>query len=87
MQSCTNRKGSSSDDDPFLNARPRYVLTLVPLPGVNAIRALRWILKSALRQHGMRCVDIGVDHVAGSQSRDPVGKAAQPARQRADRDG
>ena len=53
-----------SDDYPFLNARPRYVLTLVPLPGVNAIRALRWILKSVLRQHGMRCVDIGmVDHV------------------------
>ena len=45
--------------NPFLNAR-RYVLTLVPLPGVDAIRALRWILKSALRQHGMRCVDIGV---------------------------
>jgi hypothetical protein len=54
---------------------PRYVLTLVPLPGVNPIRALRWI-KSALRQRGMRCVDIGVDHAAESQSRDPVGKAA-----------
>ena len=44
---------------PFLNAPRRYVLTLVPLPGVDAIRALRRILKRVLRQHGMRCVDIG----------------------------
>jgi len=28
------------------------VLTLVPLPGVNAIRALRWVLKRLLRQYG-----------------------------------
>jgi hypothetical protein len=36
----------------------RYVLTLVPLPGTDPIRSLRWILKSALRQHHMRCTDI-----------------------------
>jgi hypothetical protein len=36
----------------------RYVLTLQPLPGVDPIRSLRWILKRVLRQHGMRCVDI-----------------------------
>jgi hypothetical protein len=35
----------------------RYVLTLQPLPGVDAIRSLRWILKRVLRQHGMS-VDI-----------------------------
>ena len=63
-----------------LSKRPAsYVLTLVPLPGVDAIRALRWILKGALRQHGMRCVDIGVGDEAGPQSRDLVGEAAQPA--------
>jgi hypothetical protein len=28
-------------------------MTLQPLPGVDPIRALRWILKSVLRQHGM----------------------------------
>lgn len=38
--------------------RPRYQLTLTPLPGVDAIRALRWILKSVLRRHGMRCISI-----------------------------
>lgn len=33
-------------------------MTLQPLPGVDAIRSLRWILKAVLRQHGMRCVDL-----------------------------
>jgi hypothetical protein len=32
------------------------VLTLVPLPGTDPIRALRLILKKMLRQYGMRCV-------------------------------
>jgi hypothetical protein len=36
----------------------RFVLTLQPLPGVNTIRSLRWVLKGLLRQHGMRCVDL-----------------------------
>jgi hypothetical protein len=35
-----------------------FVLTLQPLPGVDAIRSLRWALKGLLRQHGMRCVDL-----------------------------
>jgi hypothetical protein len=34
------------------------VLTLQPLPGVDPIRSLRWVLKRLLRQFGMRCVDI-----------------------------
>jgi hypothetical protein len=38
--------------------RQRYVLVLEPLPNVDAIRALRWILKRVLRQFGMRCVDL-----------------------------
>ena len=33
-------------------------MTLQPLPGVDAIRALRWVLKGLLRQHGMKCVDL-----------------------------
>jgi hypothetical protein len=33
-------------------------MTLEPLPGVDPIRALRWILKTVLRQYGMRCVAI-----------------------------
>jgi hypothetical protein len=58
------------------------VLTFVPLPGVDAIKALRWVFKGALRQHGLRCVDIGYDDdEAKPKPRNPVGKAAQPARQ------
>jgi hypothetical protein len=33
-------------------------MTLEPLPHVDAIRSLRWILKTVLRQHGMRCVNL-----------------------------
>jgi hypothetical protein len=35
-----------------------YVLRLVALPGVDAIRALRWALKGLLRKHGLRCLSI-----------------------------
>jgi hypothetical protein len=34
------------------------VLRLRPEPGVDAIRALRWALKSMLRRHGLRCVSV-----------------------------
>jgi hypothetical protein len=34
----------------------RFVLTLQPLPGVDPVRALRWVLKALLRRCGMRCV-------------------------------
>jgi hypothetical protein len=34
------------------------VLTLEPLPHVDPIRSLRWVLKKLLRQHGMRCVEL-----------------------------
>ena len=33
-------------------------MTVESLPGVDAIRALRWVLKGLLRQHGMRCVSL-----------------------------
>lgn len=47
------------DDHPVAAAdRPIWKLSLRAEPGINPIRALRWILKSVLRQHGMRCVDI-----------------------------
>jgi hypothetical protein len=39
--------------------RPRFVLTLQPLPGVDAIKALRALLKQARRRHGLRCTQIG----------------------------
>jgi hypothetical protein len=33
-------------------------MTLEPLPNVDAIRAMRWVLKALLRQSGFRCVDL-----------------------------
>ena len=33
-------------------------MTLEPLPGVDGIRSLRWVLKRLLRQYGMRCVNL-----------------------------
>lgn len=45
-------------------ARPRYVITLQPLPHVDPIRALRRALKYLLRACGLRCVS--VERVDGS---------------------
>ena len=35
-----------------------FVMTLRPLRDVNPVRSLRWVLKSLLRQYGMRCIDL-----------------------------
>jgi hypothetical protein len=43
------------------------VLTLVPLPGVDEIRALRWVLKRLLRQFGFRCTDIRKEKIDESR--------------------
>jgi hypothetical protein len=43
--------------------RPKtFLLRLVPRPGVDAIKALRWVLKRLLRQHGLKC--IGIEELA-----------------------
>jgi hypothetical protein len=36
--------------------RPIFTLRLEGKPG-TAIRSLRWLLKTLLRQHGLRCVE------------------------------
>jgi hypothetical protein len=36
--------------------RPIFVLHIEGKPG-TAIRSLRWLLKTLLRQHGLRCVE------------------------------
>ena len=43
--------------DTFLNGTT-FVMTLRPLPDVDPIRSLRFVLKGLLRQYGMRCVDL-----------------------------
>jgi hypothetical protein len=42
-----------------------FTVTLVPEPGVDGIKALRWVLKSALRRHGLRCTDIHAEQQCG----------------------
>jgi hypothetical protein len=41
---------------PTAEERPTYVLQLRPEPGVDPVRALRAVLKVALRRYGLRCV-------------------------------
>jgi hypothetical protein len=36
----------------------RFVMTLQPLPGTDGIKALRALLKRALRAYGLRCVTL-----------------------------
>jgi hypothetical protein len=38
--------------------RSTFVLRLRPLKGVDPIRALRWVLKNLLRQHGLRALSV-----------------------------
>jgi hypothetical protein len=56
-----------SDDIPFsyIVDKPamQFVLTLRPLPNVDGIRALRFVLKRLLRQHGMRCVALREERI------------------------
>lgn len=41
-----------------LPARPTFALRLRPEPNVDPIRALRALLKIALRRLGLRCVEV-----------------------------
>jgi hypothetical protein len=42
---------------PNRTERPVYVIRLEPLPGVDAKRGLRWLLKTAWRVYGLKCTD------------------------------
>jgi hypothetical protein len=48
-----NARLNAVEDD-----RPVFVVRLQPLPDVETVKGLRWILKISLRQFGMRCLDI-----------------------------
>jgi hypothetical protein len=45
---------------PRADRRPEkhFVLTLRAAPGVDSIRALRWVLKILWRRFGLRCIGI-----------------------------
>jgi hypothetical protein len=40
------------------NERPIYTIAFRPEPGIDAVRALRGILKIALRRFGMRAIRV-----------------------------
>jgi hypothetical protein len=48
---------SAARDRVVKSDRPTFVIRLQPQPGVDPIRGLRWILKTALRRFGLRCVE------------------------------
>jgi hypothetical protein len=49
---------AESDKPAKAQERPTWRLTLRPEPNVDAIRALRSLLKAALRRHGLRCTAV-----------------------------
>ena len=49
--------------------RPIYALHLRPEPGVDAVHALRGVLKVALRQFGMKCTMC--EEIPGSGNKPP----------------
>ena len=48
---------------PKANERPTYRLLLRPEPGVDGERALRRLLKIALRRFRLRCISIEQDEI------------------------
>jgi hypothetical protein len=54
--------------------RPIYELHLRPEPGVNAIHALRAVLKVMLRQFGMKCISCKEIPGSGNKPPDDSGK-------------
>jgi hypothetical protein len=43
--------------DGIVNERSRFVVTFMPAPGTDGVRALRWLLKRARRQYGLIAID------------------------------
>ena len=43
---------------PTISDRPIYIVRLRPLPGVDAVRALRAALKVLLRRFGLRAIEV-----------------------------
>ena len=61
-------------------ARPRFVITFTPGPGVDAIRSLRHLLKAAKRRFGMVATDAYEDRSAPLQISNQVSDEFQELR-------
>jgi hypothetical protein len=66
---------------PPSTARPRFVITFTPAPGVDAIRSLRLLLKAARRRFGLVAVGAYEDRASPLQISN---KAADEFRELAD---
>ena len=67
--------GPRSDNTPknaTSTARPRFVITFTPGPGVDAIRSLRLLLKAAKRRFGLVATDAYEDRSAPLEISNPV---------------
>jgi hypothetical protein len=54
----TNQFTTTNRSDSAKQGRPVYTIRLRPEPGVDGIRALRALLKRALRAHRLRCISV-----------------------------
>ena len=60
----------------WLMTRSRFTVTFVPVPGVDdGIKALRAVLKNALRRHGLRCTDIREESAPAPDAANQVASA------------
>src|SRR5262245_10814059 len=55
------RLAAGAEGEVVMSARPRFVITFSPGVGVDGIRALRLLLKSARRRFGLVAVDVYED--------------------------
>jgi hypothetical protein len=59
--------GATTIKNATSTARPRFVITFTPAPGVDAIRSLRHLLKAAKRRFGLVAVDAYEDRGSALQ--------------------
>ncbi len=78
-----NLRPERSDSTPKIGsstARPRFVVTFTPGPGVDPIRSLRLLLKAAKRRFGMVATDAYEDRAAPLQISNQVSDEFQELR-------
>ena len=51
-------------------AMPVFLVRLRALPGVDAVRALRVVLKTLLRKYGLKCLSIEVETANPKEAKD-----------------
>jgi hypothetical protein len=62
-----------------MDEQPVFVLRLRPLPGTDAIRQLRALLKRALRSHGFKCLSVEQEQTVAQVRTEMAGPNAQNA--------